>query len=353
MDQHPNVGYLDMGHYVVRSLKEEDVHDFVTLDPSMNSMDLEAMLRQGFSFAPQTNGVAGFVAQDKRSGKIIGRSYAKTWHPSLLRKPKFRLNEKGGFDLVQGAGFAKKEEHLVELGGWYIHEEYRGGKQAPLLNWMASLAYYAGMAGIGLYPTIIDDPDMHYKDMSKALVYASIAFVHQAHKLGQGIDAVIISNIGPFMARDNEQGVAFNKRLFRAIREKGLLHGGLDFLDSTHDHEDLTHEQTEILIDQLHILEGMKEVLTKEEVAENLKGLTVYQKIKGELCKVPYFFGAPRKVTGPAYALSQKLARGEFSVETSHERLTIPNEMRFVVTNDIHTFHGGRYTVSVLNGNKE
>ena len=67
------------------------------------------------------------------------------------------------------------------------------------------------------------------------------------------------------------------------------------------------------------------------------------------IIEVPYFFGAPRSETSPAYAISKKLLSDKPFIKIDGKELWSP--IHFKDSIEMHPEHGGNYTVAMLNKN--
>ncbi len=286
---------FEHGNFLIRAMTSEDFKQVASFsDPALTEQldvpTLKKLTKHGYTFQAGVKGIVGFVAEEKGTGQIVSRAYAKTWHGSNFTKPKYRLTPLGGYEVISGAQLMKNATTIVELGGWLTKDGYRK------------------------------------KGLAQAVTFASLDFIYRMLLVGYGPDAIFITNVGPLRPKDNGTGLDYAQKLLDRLKEKSLI--------------------SEAKGQQLATLEGKGEVLSKPEVEEIFEGLTVFVVEGGDTLEMPYFFGAPRSVTSPAYRISKSLLRNKTVVNIGGKDYHTP--ITFEDSKEMHPEHGGNYTVAHL-----
>ncbi|EQC44670.1 GNAT family N-acetyltransferase [Bacteriovorax sp. Seq25_V] len=172
---------------------------------------------QGLVFEKTTNGFI-FVVVENSEGKIVGRSYIKSWHVDYFYKPRYALRKDAV--IIADASHSFNGKKILELGGVVIDENYQ-------------------RIGLG-----------------SALLYARLKIIEFLHSdLHLAINALMVTNIGPLRAKDNSSKIDYDQRLVEVLKAKKLIKSA--------NYEDV-----------MQLTETGK-VFTKEEFFSQLVGLEV------------------------------------------------------------------------------
>ena len=291
---------FDLGDYVIRSWNDSDFEQIASFtDPSMYKQldveSLEKLTETGYSFEPGKTGAVGFVAQEKTTGDIAGRSYIETRHGDDFTNPRYRQTDEG-IQVIAGQEQMQNAERLVELGGWLVRQDHRG------------------------------------KNLSQALVYASIDFIKKMQEEGYRTDVAFITNIGPLRPRDNPEGINYAARMEDAILANG------------YDPSDLT-----ALASQKNEQGNGPIVVTPDQFREIFSDLSTSMLVDGRKMTRKYRFGDPRNETAPAYHISKKIVEGRDLISYSDEngrRTGRASPVPFLSSREMNILHGGSYTVA-------
>ena len=232
---------------------------------------------QGLVFEKTTNGFI-FVVVENSEGEIVGRSYIKRWHVDYFFKPRYALRKEAV--IIADASHSFNGKKILELGGVVISKDYQ-------------------RMGLG-----------------SALLYARLKIVEYLYnELHLPINSLMVTNIGPFRAKDNSSKIDYDKILVDELKAKKFINS-----DSYEEVMKLTETG---------------KVFSKAEFFKKLDGL----KVRGE----NYFFGAPREASYSAYNNSLRLCRGEAILHDDTQSYSSP--FLFKQSECIHFDHGGSYFI--------
>ena len=296
---------FDLDDHVIRMWNTSDFEQIASFtDPSLyNQLDadsLERMTGTGYSFEQGKRGIVGFVAEEKRTGGISGRSYVETWRGEDIANPRYRQTEKG-VQVITSREQMQGAEKIVEMGGWLVRPDQRG------------------------------------KKLSQALAYASIDFIKNMQEEGAAAEVAFITNVGPLRPRDNPQGINYLERLEDAILSNGYDPSDLRALANQKDEQG-----------------NSPAVISPDQFREIFSDLRSSHFVDGKNVQREYRFGDPRSESAPAYQISKKIAEGNDLITVRDEngrRESLPSPIPFVRSGEMNVLHGGSYTLADLRKN--
>ena len=292
---------FDLEDYVIRIWNPSDFGQIASFtDPSLyNQLDeesLEKMTETGYSFESGKRGLVGFVAEEKRTGDIAGRSYLETWHGDDFTNPRYRETAKG-IQVIAAREQTHGAEKIVELGGWLVSPDHRG------------------------------------KKLSQALAYASIDFIKRMQDQDCAADFAFVTNVGPLKPQDNSKGIDYAARMKDTISANGYDPSDLKSL-AEHRDDQGSHPV----------------VITPGQLRKIFSDLSTPYHEDGKMIEREYRFGDPRNESMPAYQISKKIAEGKSLITLLDQNggaESMASSVKFSRSREMNTVHGGIYTISL------